>query len=531
MATQTPASETPRPANPPEVTTRPVAVIDIGTSSIRMAIAEIKSTGEVRTLETLSQAVTLGKDTFTQGFIGKTTIEECVRVLKSYRQKLQEYQIHDTNQMRVVATSAVREAENRLAFLDRIYIATGIQIEPLDEAEVSRITYHGIQPLLAAKPNLASAHTIVIEVGGGSSELLVMRNGNVEFSHTYRLGSLRLRKSLETLHAPAIKVRDIMKNQIDRTIEQVRQHVSLSEHVEMVALGGDVRFAVAQIDPDWNPNTLGKISVEALAKFTDGILKYTADELVQKYHLNFPDAETIGPALLTYVQFARAFQLANVLITNTNLRDGLLHEMAAREAWTDDFRQQIIRSVLDLGRKFNFDERHASHVAELSRKLFQAMRVEHQLDKRYELLLYLAALLYEIGMFVGHAAYHKHSHYLIRNSELFGLGKTDVLLIGLIARYHRRASPQPTHEGYSTLDRDQRVAVSKMAAILRVAIALDESRSQRIHELECSREIGQLVISVPKVEDLSLEQLAIRQSGTLFEEVYGTSVMLRGVQE
>ena len=135
-----------------------VAVIDIGTSSIRMAIAEIDDFGGVRTLENLSQAVNLGKDTFTRGFIQKSTIEDCVRVLKAiYRTVLKQYQIADPNQIRVVATSAVREATNQLALLDRVYIATGIDIEPIDEVEVNRITYLSILPLLQAEPTLASS--------------------------------------------------------------------------------------------------------------------------------------------------------------------------------------------------------------------------------------------------------------------------------------------------------------------------------------------------------------------------------------
>ena len=122
---------------------------------------------------------------------------------------------------------------------------------------------------------------------------------------------------------------------------------------------------------------------------------------------------------------------------------------------------------------------------------------------------------------------HKHSMYLIRNSEIFGLGKRNLLLVALVARYHRRASPQPTHEGYATLNREERVAVAKMAALLRVAVALDESRSQRIHDFTCSVEDSRLVISIPRTEDLSLEQLALKQNGSLFEEIFGLRVLLR----
>ncbi len=516
-----------RPATP---AFKPVGVIDIGATSIRMAVAEIGEGGAVRTLETLSQAVSLGKDTFIKSAIDKATIEQCVRVLKSYRARLQEFQITHPSQIRVVATSAVREAENRLAFLDRIYIATGLEVEPLEEAEVNRITYLGIRPLLEGHTAQADARTLVIEVGGGSTELLVVRGESVLFSHTYRLGSMRLRETLEAYRAPTIRLRHIMESQIARTVEQVRQHVSADGPVDMIALGGDVRFAASELLPDWDHVSLARLELVDLTRLTDRLLNLTDDQIARRYHLSFADSENVGPALLTYVQLARAFDLPHVLVTHVTLRDGLLKEMAAEEAWTEEFSNQIIRSALDLGRKFEFHEAHARHVAELSRMLFRQLRGEHQLDGRYELLLFIAALLHEIGLFVSNRSYHKHSMYLIRNSELFGLGRRDALLVSLVARYHRRSSPLPTHEGYATLDRDQRVAVAKMAALLRVAVALDESRSQRVGEVKCAAEDGRVVVSVPGLEDLSLEQLALDQSGTLFEETFGMPVLLRTVR-
>jgi exopolyphosphatase/guanosine-5'-triphosphate,3'-diphosphate pyrophosphatase len=374
---------------------------------------------------------------------------------------------------------------------------------------------------------LASARTIVTEVGGGSTELLLVQNGNVTYSHTYRLGSLRLRETLQAFRAPTVKVRDIMEGQIERTVEQVVQHVPTDAPIELIALGGDVRFAASQLLPEWDRDRLGSVPVAALEKFTDRMLALSPDGLVHKYHLSFPEAETLGPALLAYVRLARAFQLKSIFVTNVNLRDGLLMEMAVRDAWTEEFREQIVRAALDLGRKFAFDEEHARHVADLARTLFQALSQEHRLDPRYELLLYIATLLHEIGLFVGSSSHHKHSMYLIMNSELFGLSKKDVRLVALVARYHRRSSPKPTHPGYSTLDRESRVAVAKMAAILRVADALDRSHSQRVKEIRCATVDGRLVISTPRVEDLSLEQLALRQKGSLFEETFGMKVVLR----
>jgi len=156
-----------------------VAVIDIGTTSIRMEVAEIDAEGQIHSLQRLFQAVNLGREAFTRGSLRKSTVEECVRILRSYRRVLNEYQITRPEQIRIVATSAIREADNRLSFLDRIYSATGFQIEPIEPPDVIRITYLGLQPFLQAEASLFAKTSMILEVGGGSTELLMVQGENV----------------------------------------------------------------------------------------------------------------------------------------------------------------------------------------------------------------------------------------------------------------------------------------------------------------------------------------------------------------
>ena len=518
-----------KPGDPadPASTPRPVGVIDVGSSSIRMAIAEIDGEGTIRLLESLARDTQLGHDTFTRGGIRRATTESCVEVLRSYRQTLAEYGITRPGEVRVVATSAVREAENRLAFLDRIYVATGFEIDPIDEAEVNRMTYLGVQPLLEEHPGLSAAGSIVAEVGGGSTEVLLVEAGDVVSAHTYRLGSQRLRETLEAYRAPRPRVIEIMRDEVRRTMQQVRRQVPGDLPVEVVALGGDIRFAARQLEPGWDQAGLVSLSVDRLAELSDTVLELSLDELVRDYGFSYPEAGTVGGALLAYVELARGLDLDHLYVCNVNLRDGLLREMATTDAWSDDYGRQVTRSALALGRKYEFDEAHAVHVAELSGRLFDQLADEHQLEPRHGMLLHTAALLHEIGGFIDTGSLHKHTLYIVRHSDLFGLSHADVMLVALVARYHRGASPKPTHRGYNTLDREQRIAVAKLAALLRVAKALDGSRSQRVNEFTCRRADGQLVITLEGLEDLAVEQLALNQAGPLFEQIFGRQVLLR----
>ncbi|RPI25415.1 MAG: Ppx/GppA family phosphatase [Acidobacteria bacterium] len=511
----------------PRAVSRLVAVIDIGATSIRMAIAEIKPSGEVQTLESLQQAVSLGKDTFTKGYIDTEAIDECVTVLRSFREILRQYQIVEESQIRAVATSAVREASNREAFLDRIYVATGIAVDVIDEAETNRITYLAVRGLINAEPSINKNETLIIEVGGGNTEALLLKSGQVTYSHTYHLGSLRLREMLEDYRAPVLELPEIMQIHIDRAVDQIRRRLSLEGSIKMLALGGDIRFACARLLSDWSRKSLARLPVSQLSVLSKDILSHSVDDLVRRYHLPYPDAETLGPALLIYVRLARALRLRQILVGGGTLRDGLMWEMAIREAWTEDFHQQIIHSALQIGRKYTFDEAHASHVANLCRKVFAALRREHRLAPRFETILIVAALLHDVGLFVSNRSHHKHSMYLIMNSDLFGLGARDLELVGMIARYHRRALPRPTHEGYARMDRQSRVAVSKLASILRVADALDSGHVQRIQNLELNVDPGEFRITVRDHANLMLERYALQLKGQMFEQVYGMKVVLR----
>ncbi|MCA9010732.1 MAG: Ppx/GppA family phosphatase [Planctomycetaceae bacterium] len=506
----------------------PLAVIELGTSAIRMAVGESDGNSNVRVLEQLVRGLSLGKDTFTQGEIQRKTLQETIRILKSYRRKLKEYQCTDPKHIRIVATSAVREASNRIEVLDRIYTATGLSVEMIDDAEIARVTYLGVRPLLQSDATLADGLTVVAEVGGGNTEVLVLKGKDIVHSQPYRLGSLRLQQMFMHSQTTRSRMGSIMTDQIDRTLEPLLDIVPKGRQVELVALGGDMRFAARVVGVELHASGLSRIAVDELEKLTSKLLLMTVDRIMRKHHLELSQAETLVPALLSNLRLARLLECSQILITGLNLRDALLQGMLRSNDWSTDFCDQVVNSATELARRYQVDLQHARHVARLARTLFRSLQSEHRMDARCETLLYVAALLHEIGLFVGVSGYHKHSHYLITHSELFGLNEQDQQLVAMIARYHRRAAPKPTHELFARLDRDNRVVVSRLAGILRVAVALDHTGSQRVHDIECTIERHRLVISVKNsAGDLSLERMELRQKSLLLEDTFGLSVLLR----
>ena len=494
-----------------------------------MTIAQVQRHHVSRILDSLQQSISLGRDTFTTGSIGRSTTEACVSAIQSFARVLIEYGLSpkSSEQVRVVASSAVREATNRDAFLDRILIATGVAVTTLEEAEINRLTYRAVRPLLGKRPSFKKSDTLVIEVGGGSTETLMFHRGKVTSSHMYRLGSLRLAQSLDDMAVSRQRVWQMMRQTIDQTAEQIRSAISPTRSLHIVALGADMRFAAAMLQPSWDRQSLTSISVSALEELTDTLLPLHSEALVSRYHLSYEDADTIRPALLIYSRLAKTLKVKRIFVAEVNLRTGLLTEMATGGVWTAEFKDQIINSAMEVAARYHVDMRHAKHVCHYALTIFQYLQKSHSMSTRQEMILTVAALLHEVGGYVNDRAHHKHSYYIMVNTDIFGFSSHDVQLAALVARYHRRSSPKTSHSPYMSLDRKNRLLVSQLAAILRIANVLDALKDHREISLACQQQDRSLVLLTNAVTNLPLIQKRINERSDLFTQIYGLDVIVR----
>lgn len=514
----------PSPLRDPEP--RPVAVLDMGATAVRLLIAELVPGGEPRILEEASRAVLLGKDAFTGGRLGASTIEATLRALEGFRRIMDTYRVV---RYRAVATSAVREAINRDTFLDRVRLRTGIDVEVIDGSEENRLSYLAVREALKDHEAMSEGDAMLVEVGGGSADLSYLRRGEPVYSGTYALGAVRMRQNLAAWHGSHEQRTRLFQRTVRNIIEDIRREFPLREARHFLATGGDARFAADQIAGDDARHAARAIPRERFLAFCEATVALDDEQLIEAYRLPLSDVETLVPALIVYRELLLETQAATVLVPEATLRAGLLLDMVRSEAGQgiEDFSRQVLASAAALGERFRYDARHARHVARLAVALFDDLRSEHGLQARDRLRLEVAALLHDIGIFVNLRGHHKHAQYILSVSEIFGLSRDDMAVISNIARYHRRAAPNKSHLPYMALDSEARVQVNKLAAILRVANALDADHLQKVREVKVLRESDQWVLEVDGGGDLTLERLAALARADLLTEVFGRKVGFR----
>ena len=512
-----------------ETVRRVVAAIDIGSSAVRLDIGEIDTQGQVRVIESLRNGVRLGKDVFTKGRVEQDTMRRAVTILKNYVRLLKEYGVTRPDQIRAVATSFAREATNRDMFVDRVSAATGIQVNVLEESEEARLTYLAVRDILDTNGILEAKNVAVLEIGGGQAILLYIRNGKVTVAQSFHAGALRTREMLEAGGGTGPRAKGLLKAYAGEQVEQIQQVIPREKVSALVVMGAGARFAAenAAVDEQGADSRLTLASTARLLELADQLAAMPAEKLVRSHRMTFQDAATVAPAVMTVAQVARALKVRKVHIAKATLRDGLLRDMALREHRSAGFEEQVVYSAQTMAARYGADPLHYLNVEAAALALYDELKEEHQLRGHERMLLRCAAILHDAGTFVNARGHHKHSMYLIANSDLFGLTRHDMQIVAVVSRYHRKAVPNPAHPEFAVLDMEDRMCVVKLAAILRVADSLERTHREAPRKLEFRREEDRFVILVRDMEDLTMERIVLRAKGNLFADVFGLVPELR----
>jgi exopolyphosphatase/guanosine-5'-triphosphate,3'-diphosphate pyrophosphatase len=501
-----------------------LAVLDIGASAIRLLVAQQRPGQPVEVLEEASRAVLLGRDTFSSGRIGSATMDAAIRALNGFKRVMAE---HGVVESRAVATSAVREAANADAFLDRVRIRAGLPVEVIDGSEESRLTYLAVKNGLRDHAALTADCALFMEVGGGSVDLTRLSRGEPVQAGVYPLGSIRLRQRLGAWHGSHEQRIRLLSAQVDRVVGDIVDEITVADAGFVIALGSDIRFVAAQLCGPGEEEIM-EVPRDAFMAFVSDLVRHDEEELAARFQLSPIAAETLAPAMLVYRAIIERSTAAKIIVPDVSLRDGLLLDLIGAGEANPDFAPHVLASARALAARYRYDAPHATQVARLATRMFDLLSAEHGLTPRDRLLLEVAALLHDIGSFVSLRGHHKHSMYLLQASEIFGLSHDDMQIVANIARYHRRGLPQKSHPEFLRLDRDERVRVMKLAGMLRLANALDAEHEQKVSDIALQEQDASWIIEFTGQGDLTMERLAANSRTDLLTEVFGRQVEVRG---
>jgi exopolyphosphatase / guanosine-5'-triphosphate,3'-diphosphate pyrophosphatase len=500
-----------------------LAAIDIGSNAMRMVVAELGTGYVLKPLKSLRSPVRLGQDVFRDGHISAGTLKKAVRALQTFREWMQKLAV---TQSLAVGTAATREAQNQRQFLDLVRRDAGIELQVLPGEEEARMVYLAVHRRLP----LGDRSVLVIDIGGGSVELIFGRSGQVQALESLKMGTVRMltRLSNEEDVAPQDFLRRA-REYVDATRGWV--DYCLQEHgVELlVGTGGNAEELGRLGQKVFGKPSNDQLTAGELDQLMSLLESLSVEERKKKLGLRSDRADVIVPAALVLQTLMRQTGAQVLLIPHVGLKDGLLEELrfqalGQRPDGLD--REQVMSSVVQLGRKYDFDEPHARKVADLSLQLFDQLQQLHKLGPQHRMLLEAAALLHDIGKFISFSAHHKHSQYLIAATPMVGLSHAHRKVVAAVARYHRKSPPNLQHEFYRELALEDRQVVARLSALLRLAEALDAEHGGMVEQLSVQTVRNKVLLTIQGRGDLLLERWSAAHKTELFDKALGAKLVL-----
>ncbi len=498
------------------------AAIDVGSNALRLRVVEADSSTQIRELHAERASVRLGREVFLQGKLAIGALSQACESLRRFREILD---LHKVERYRAVATSAVREAENGSILVERARREAGIELEVIEGIEEARL----VRLAIVGRLDLRERRALLLDLGGGSLEISLVERGELKVSKSLPIGTVRLLEAFHPDTRGGNEGEEMAREYIERQLREIAPEIPRGSFELCVGTGGNFD-TLAQLCPpsdgavDPAKPILDIASVRALLP---RLAALSVDERRSTYGLRPDRADVLVPAAEIVSGVATAFGIERILAPGIGLKEGVLDELIEKHFDVWDYGGEANASLdaaLRLGRRYHFDEAHGVLVARLSSDLFDQLLPLHRLNERDRLLLRIAALLHDVGDFVRYEGHHRHSYYLLMNSDIVGLTPTERSLVANVARYHRKAHPDTAHPGFRDLDRDDRSRVRVLSAIVRIADALDREHASKVSAVRAVIEKGRMKLHLTGARERRLEEWTVGRKSQLFEEVFDLAV-------
>jgi len=505
------------------------AAIDIGSNSVRLEVAEVTVSANgilspARILASERQVTRLGASVFRTGRISPEAIDFLAGALT---QMAQTYRRFEPAAIRAVATSAVRDASNQREFLQRISEAAGTPVEIISGQEEARLIHLGVQ---SRWPH-PRQRILIIDIGGGSAEIILSESGRMLQAASKQLGALRLTELFLKSDPPKETELHRLDEYIAERLAPTLRRTGGARIDRVIATSATASAVVCAVNliPRQKRDTADKLRCSAAQ--LRGLYAHLSERALPERRtvvgIGPRRAEIIVAGVAVLQRVLGDLALPSLYYSAAGVRDGIIADLIARNtgrAATQMNRDQR-EMVEGMSTRYGVSLKHVRKVARLSGEMFLALEPLHKLPHHYARLLEAAAHLHDIGHFVSDTRHHKHSYYLVSNSDMPGFTEREREVIANLCRYHRKAVPSPEHTNWQTLDQESRRAINLLAPLLRIADNLDRSRGQRIKQLECTIRGPEVLLKLHSNANVDLEAWAAERAGEFFRQVYDRTIV------
>ena len=495
-----------------------ISAIDVGSNAMRMVVGEVDETWQVRPIENIRLPVRLGQDVFDRGYLEEKTIQQTEEVFLRFRQMAENFKVH---QLRAVATSAAREAENSDLLVDRVFRTSGIEIEIISGEEEARLIHAAVAHVL----NFKDKRTLLIDIGGGSVEVTLSSGRNIISTDSYDMGTVRLLQKLNG-NKSNLPLGNLVREYVEAARYRIEQDLGDKKIQICAGTGGNVEEIGRLRQKLLKAESDHFITLEELEKLIERLEHMTYEQRMEKLKLRADRADVILPAGIVLHLIAREARVKQIMIPNVGLKDGILLDIAEElsKSLRPRRREQAWESALHMGRKYQFDEKHARLASRLAARLFEQSKALHNLDYENLFLLEIGALLHDIGHFINTTDHEKHGAYLLHATPLIGLSQREQNIVANLVRYHRKQLPSMNDEDFKSLPQKDRLIVTKLSVLLRLADSLDISHMENVNDVTLKEAGSVWKLRVSGKKDQLLMKWAFDKRKSQFREVFGVSL-------
>lgn len=498
-----------------------IAVIDIGTNSIHMLMAEIHPNFTFEIIGREKEMTRLGDGTMSKRYLSKAVMERGLATIRKFYFLAQSKGIQ---KIVAVATSAVREASNGGDFIRKIKKETKIHVRVITGEEEGRLIYLGVKHSM----ELPEGNTFIIDIGGGSVEILVVNSQRILFLKSLKLGAARL-KQLFLQGGGEKEIRKLEKH-ISGQLKNVLPQIKALGFANAIGTSGTLNNLAAMAFYAGNRSqeysardaSLGYDDMKALYQ---RLIASTSEERAAMKGLDPLRNDLIVSGAAVTMAFMKSLGIQKLRLCDKAIREGMVYDYIARNRFRLKSEETIpdvrLRNVLRLASKCNYEKSHAEHTAKLAMQIFDQTQRLHKLVELDRELLEYASLLHDIGYHISFSRHHRHAYYLIKNAGMNGFTDEEIDILALVTRYHRRGLPKKSQPEFGTLPKITRRRIEWLAAILRIADALDRSHFSVVEAVEVKVKKKWTAFSLVSHNDAEYEIWDAKQKCDLFEKLSG----------